>query len=250
MWISCSKLVRSLFFLMGCFSFAIGNSDESSSTLDKKAEMLIRRVDESLSKAHKNQSKLSKEVLKLKGMSGQEIRHFLNNVCAYPNTYYMEIGCWQGSTFISALFGNQSSISDAVAIDNWTEFGGPRQEFISNTEHLISDVPFRFFEQDCFSIDKKKSFKKPVNVYFYDGHHSEQAQELAFTYFDEILDDVFIALVDDWNWDQVRRGTFTAFQKLGYKVLYQKEFFIKERGEETWWNGFYIGVIQKTSQSM
>ncbi len=183
-------------------------------------------------------------------MSGQEIRHFLNNVCGYPDTCYMEIGCWKGSTFISALFGNDRFISDAIAIDNWSQFDGPKQEFFANTQCLISDVPFRFFEQDCFSIDKKSSFKKPVNVYFYDGDHTEQDQELAFTYFDEIFDDVFIAMVDDWNADQIRKGTFSAFKKLGYKVLYQKEFFIKEQGGETWWNGFYIGVIQKTFQTM
>ncbi len=65
MQISFCKLMHSLFFLMGCFSLAIGNSDESSSDLDKKAEMLIRRIEESLSKAHKKQSKLNTQILQL-----------------------------------------------------------------------------------------------------------------------------------------------------------------------------------------
>lgn len=46
-----------------------------------------------------------------------------------------------------------------------------------------------------------------------------ESQEKAFTYFNSLLSQTFIAIVDDWNWDAVKIGTRNAFQTLGYEVL-------------------------------
>lgn len=56
------------------------------------------------------------------------------------------------------------------------------------------------------------------NFYLYDGDHSEVAQHDAYTYYDAVLEPVFITVVDDWNWVEVQQGTYRAFQELGYKV--------------------------------
>ena len=181
-------------------------------------------------------------------MSSSKIRHFLNNICSYPDTCYFEIGSWQGSTLVAALYRNENSITDAVGIDNWSEFGGPKQAFIANVQSFIPRAPLRFFEMDCFTMNNASTFARPINVYLYDGCHSVEAQEQAFTYFNDIFDDVFIALVDDWNWSYVQQGTFAAFEKLRYKILFQKAFLTDRNGNGdpyTWWNGFYIAVIQK-----
>ena len=90
------------------------------------------------------------------------------------------------------------------------------------------------------------TFKKPVNVYFYDGGHTATTQEKAFTYFNPILDDLFIAVVDDWNWDCVVEGTFMAFDKLRYEVLFDIALPANGNGDlENWWNGLYVAVIRK-----
>ncbi len=69
---------------------------------------------------------------------------------------------------------------------------------------------------------------------------------MAFTYFDPILDDLFIAVVDDWNWDDVKTGTRLAFEKLDYHVLYEVELPASANGDTlNWWNGLYVAVISR-----
>ena len=63
----------------------------------------IDRINFSIEQAKNGVSKLPVEVLDLPGMSSYKVRHFLNNLCArFINTSYMEVGCYKGSTLISA----------------------------------------------------------------------------------------------------------------------------------------------------
>ncbi len=94
-------------------------------------------------------------------------------------------------------------------------------------------------DEDSFALNIYDLFESPVNIYFYDGHHSQESQKKAFTYYDEILDNVFIALIDDWHWINVRIGTYQAFDELGYEVLFE------EALGEGYWNGQYLAVIRK-----
>ncbi len=235
-----------ILILIACFSIAA--ADELARR-DQKAQILIDRVIESLAKANRGESKLSEEVMALPGFSSSKIRHFLNNLCSYPKTKYFEIGCWKGSTLVAALFKNESLIEDAIAMDNWSELGGPKGEFLSNIQLLAPQNALRFFEADCFAVNKRDIFNHPINIYFYDGAHTHKDQELAFTYYDDIFDDVFIAIVDDWNLDAPRVGTNFAFRKLGYKVLFEVSIDTERHGNgnpDTWWDGFYIAVVKKT----
>jgi hypothetical protein len=186
-----------------------------------------------------------------------------------PNASYLEIGVWKGSTLVSALYRNTSA--QAIAIDSWVDrdqgsffkrwakrvlsslpvpslkarYGDPQGVFIANVDKYLSVGSLQFYESDCFALEKDKIFKNPVNIYFYDGNHEEINHEKAFIFFDSILDKTFIAVVDDWNWPEVRRGTFTAFDQLGYKVKYSKEWLTEKADKATWWNGLYVAVIER-----
>ena len=70
----------------------------------------------------------------------------------------------------------------------------------------------------------------------------------------DCLDDVFIFIVDDWNWKDVRDGTNNSIQTLKLKVLYEKE--IRTTNDDThpqwgspeqqaWHNGIYVAILQK-----
>jgi hypothetical protein len=104
----------------------------------------------------------------------------------------------------------------------------------------LSNHNYQIIEGDCFSIDKS-IFQQPINVYVYDADHSKIAHEKAFTYYNDVLAETFIAIVDDWEWEDVREGTFNAFNKLGYVVLYQNAI----PGDKKNGNGQYIAVIRK-----
>ena len=169
--------------------------------------------------------------------------HFLNNVCSLPNGQHLHIGLYTGGSFVSSLYKNQDTLEVAFGIDlfdqNWYK------EICSQVcnKYLPCDgrpKRYQIIESDCFIIDKA-IFKKPINIYLYDADHSVRAHENAFTYFNEVFANIFIAIIDDWNSDQTRRGTFNAFKKLGYKISYEAEI---PAGDLTG-NGQYIVVIHK-----
>jgi hypothetical protein len=245
------SLFRSLAFCAAVFithSSALQAIDHASIVIsDEKCRMLIEHLKSSIAMSYIGSSKLPQEVLSIQGMSSSKVRHFLNNLCSLPGTNYLEIGVWRGSTWISALYGNQKSINKAIAIDNWSEFGGPYSEFVQNCRRFLPNTQYEFYSADCFAIEKSKIFKEPVNIYFYDGEHSAISQELAFTFYDDRLDDVFIAVVDDWNFPSVPQGTREAFEKLNYEILFEAVLPASHNGDlQNWWNGLYVAVIRKT----
>jgi len=195
-------------------------------------------IDLSITKAELEKSKLTQDMLNITGWSSPKIKHFLNNVCSLPDINYLEIGCWQGSTFISALYGNE--IKAAVGIDNFSEFDG-HQFFENNCKRFLKK--FTFINKDCFKVDLSTLPK--FDIYFYDGCHTEEAQEKALTYFDPVLKDKCIILIDDWNWSFVQNGTLKALQKLKYNIEYKIEFTNAGNDRTHWWNGLLIMLINK-----
>ena len=209
-------------------------------------DMFIAHVKQSIENADKGLSKLSPEVLEIEGMSSTKVRNLLNNLCSMPETSYLEIGLWKGSTWVAALYNNQFSISSAVGIDNWSQFFDP-QETVSEkfSKNCAAFLPgfsqYRVYTENCFRMNIQNLARKPITVYFYDGNHSASSQELAFTYFNPILDGVFVAVVDDWQAGQdIQMGTRRAFKKLNYEVLFEAELLGRE-----WWNGLYVAVVKK-----
>lgn len=76
-------------------------------------------------------------VMHMKGGSGRRYRRFVNNIVRRMidlkgDARYLEVGSWFGSTICSAMCGNIGA--KGFAVDNWSQFGGPKQDFISNVE--------------------------------------------------------------------------------------------------------------------
>lgn len=231
-----------IFAFLCCAAFCL--STETS--LDYE-NAWIAHIEQSIECADMGRSKLNDNILNIQGMSSAKGRHFLNNLCSLPGACYLEIGTWRGSTWIAALYGNQTALADAVAIDNWSEFGGPQHEFKRNCALFLGDVKYRFYNQDCFSLDTQLVFPKKVNIYFYDGSHTEQDQELALTYFDNVFDDLFILVVDDWNHIPARIGTMQAIEKLNYDVIYCRDLPSRYNGDtDLYWNGMHVALIRKS----
>lgn len=231
-----------LFFLI------IGSTSYTEDIVSYTAReaQLIEHVKQSIMQAEIHKSKITGAILDIHGMTSHKVKHFLNNICSLPEITYLEIGVWKGATFTAALYGNQHAIKEAVAIDNWSEFDGPKEEFAKNCATFLKEVPFRFYAQDSFTIDRSTLFNQPIDVYFYDGHHSQEAQEKAFTYYDPLFAPVFIAIVDDWNCVEAQIGTRKAFEKLGYTILFERILPARYNGDtDQWWNGLYVAVVRR-----
>jgi hypothetical protein len=206
---------------------------------------IVEHVEWSIREAEALRSHLEPDVLALEGMSSPRVRHVLNNLVSPPGSRYLEVGVWKGSTFIAAIQHNR--VERAVAVDNWSQFQGPREDFHRNVAALLGANPaVRVLEADIFALEPAK-LGGPFNVYLYDGAHDQLSQERAFTHVDPALERAFVAVVDDWNEKPVRHGTLKAFADLGYEILFQRALPARGNGDtEQWWNGLFVAVVRKT----
>jgi hypothetical protein len=202
---------------------------------------LVMHATESVLLADRCQSTLPGEILGVPGYSSPRVRHLLNNLCRFPACRYLEVGSWQGATILSASYRNPGGF---LAIDNFSEFGGPREEFLANRGRWRADCRFEHLDADCWTVAPRQV--GPVNVYFYDGGHAEEDQYRAFSHFEPAFTDPFIAVVDDWNWDRVRFGTQRAFSALGFQSLALWQLWSPVQSNlDGWWNGLLVAVVSK-----
>jgi hypothetical protein len=200
--------------------------------------------------AENNISKITSEIIAMEGMSGTKTRHFYNNLLNIEDARYLEIGSWKGSSVCSAMYNNKATVT---CIDNWSEFGGPKSEFLANFNKFKGNNNAFFIEKDCYKVN---TFRLPkFNIYLYDGNHTNESHYKALSYYYNCLDDIFIFIVDDWNWEDVRDGTYRAIKYLNLKILYEKEIRLtwdnsstpEPKLSQTWWNGIYVTILQKTN---
>jgi hypothetical protein len=210
---------------------------------------LKTHIDNAFENAENGVSKITEHILTMEGMSGRKTRHFYNNLLNIEDARYLEIGVWKGSSVCSAMCENKATV---VAIDNWSEFCGPKGEFLQNFTRYIGQNSAYFIENDCFKVDITQL--PQFNIYMYDGEHSAGSHYKALVHYYECLDDMFIFIVDDWNWPQVRSATLDSFKNLNLSVLYERE--IRTTNDDThsiigspeqldWHNGIYVAILKK-----
>jgi hypothetical protein len=194
-------------------------------------------------------------LVNMESMSGKKYKHFINQLISQvENAKYLEIGTWTGSTACSSLYKNQV---DCYFIDNCGQFnphGNVKSLFFNNTEEIKKESPkatYQFQEKDFRLVDYTNIGK--YNVYFFDGPHEEQDQYDGVVYAQSALEDEFIFICDDWNWNQVRLGTIRAFVDLNLEILYSLEIrttidgstpeIVHEKSD--WHNGYFIASCRK-----
>jgi hypothetical protein len=220
----------------------LGNFDSSA------LAVLLRH---SLMQALALKTSLPEWVVTMPGMSGKKYRYLINCLVAgIGSARYLEIGSWAGSTACSAMAGNTLT---ALCVDNWSLFGGPKKQFSENVQKLLTDrIKFRFIEDDFRNINYGEIGK--FNVYLFDGPHEEKDQFDGIVIAQPALDDLFILLVDDFNWLAVRNGTFGAIKSLEIQVECSIEIrttqddthptlLMKENSD--WHNGYFMAVCRK-----
>lgn len=220
-------------------------------------QRLIAYVKQAIEDADNLKSKLTspkgQEILELFGQCSERIRHLLNGLCSIKGANYMEIGSYQGTSFVSANYGNQNKIN-SLAIDNWSSFGGPSFLFFQNCQTYVLG-PYGLIWKDCWKVTPEEVLAKfengkKVHIYLYDADHSYQSQYDAYMKYTDTLNDLFVSVVDDYNDPRVESGTQDAFRELGYQVLYERHLPARYVGDsEQWWNGYYVAVVRKPKKS-
>jgi len=192
-------------------------------------------------------------IIQEQGMSGRKYRYFINNLIkSLKNPRYLEIGCWTGSTAISAMFDNKL---DIVCIDNWSQYGGPKDRFIENVNKVkTTDSNFRLIEQDFRSVDFE-ALALDANVYLFDGPHSEQDQYDGIRYVLPSLQSDFVLIVDDFNLPDVRNGTARAIAESALSIEACIEITTTTNNthpriglsQSDWHNGYCIAFVRKAT---
>lgn len=211
---------------------------------------LAQHMARSIQGALLNESKVSPAILGIQGFSGNKTRHLYNNLCSLPNATYLEIGTYTGSTLISALYKNPGC--KGVCVDNWSEFNGPRDEFILNaTQFLTNGETFRLIDKDCWQVTPE-DIPERATIFLYDGWHSYETQKKAITYYYKFWDKYSIVLIDDWtcDWVDVKRGTMDGFAESPLRILAQQEIGLINTtqhhfGGDTFWNGCGIFLVER-----
>ena len=209
---------------------------------------LISHIDTAFERAEQGLSNITHDIISMEGMTGTKTRHFYNNLLNHSDIRYLEIGTWKGSSVCSAMYHNHALVT---CIDNWSEFQGPKAIFLENFEKYKGENNATYIENDCFEIDTKTL--PSYNVFLYDGDHTKESHYKALTHYYNCLDDSFVFIVDDWNWQDVRDGTKESIADLGLEILYEKEIRLTDDNSVTpepllstgWWNGLYVVILQK-----
>lgn len=189
-------------------------------------------------------------IVRMPGMSGKKYRYFINNlVKEVSNPRYLEVGSWAGSTACSAMYGN---LVNTVCIDNWSQFGGPKEQFIRNISVAKGESEFQFFEKD-FRLFDFNDLNFEANIFLFDGPHEEQDQYDGIALAVPSLQDDFVLIVDDYNWGDVRRGTQRAIHDCSLSVQSYIEVKTTIDGSHPklseqnsdWHNGYFIAHVRK-----
>lgn len=182
----------------------------------------------------------------LEGMSGQRFRSLLNKLIKIPiSGSYLEIGTFKGSTAISALYQNQRT---AILIDNWSEFGGPKETALKNLMRHCPTAVLNIVDQS-FDDFCKVNTREKIAVYFYDGGHSFEEQMMAVKFIDKLNFDKLIFIVDDFRWETVQKATSDSIGSLSSSLVQSWIILPSEKDRlfryGHWHNGYFIGLLSK-----
>ncbi len=215
-------------------------------------EQIKSHLADSLRKACEGKSSLSDRsmmaaaILGCYGMSGYRTRHLMNNLANVPGLKYAEIGTYMGSTLFSAMYRNEIT---AVMCDNWSQFDGPRAQFVENLNMYAIAAQSRvtqkihMYEQDFESLELQDPWSG-IDFYNFDGPHDESSQYKGITKVFPALNERFLLFVDDWFWPPPRNGTLNALSDLNVEILSKAE--VQVEDEELSAEGHILNRFEKS----
>jgi hypothetical protein len=217
-----------------------------------KPKEKIEFIQLALENADQLVSSLPAEQYQVPALTSLRIRHLLNSL-GKLGTRYLEVGVHRGGTFTASVGGNVN-LETATAIDSFvsdvTANEGAKDDFLHwSSKFLPGSTKFNLIHSDSFNPEVLKEIPSDIDLYLYDGDHSEESQKRALTFYKPVLADEFVFICDDFDWDEVQKGTAAGIEEAGYEILFEK--YLKSKGShdnDSWWNGFYVAYLKKTEK--
>lgn len=205
-------------------------------------------IQSSIDNAIAGKSNLTPEILAVQGFSTPTLRMLFNNLCNIDGTY-LEIGLFCGASFCSSFNHKCTSIGiEDHSQDFSAGFEEVKKQLKDNVEQFkdrAKEVKVHY--ADCYSMDKSV-IPDNIDIYSYDGFHSEEMQAKALPEFFDKMADKFVWIVDDINWDYVASGTNIALESLKDKIEIEKVWMLRGyqlQNDPIWHNGAVIYLINK-----
>ncbi len=153
-----------------------------------------------------------------------------------PDAAFVNVGVWHGFTFLTGMAGNADK--RCIGVDDFSEFGGPRDAFLRRFEHRRS-ARHEFHEMDYRAYFAERH-QGPIGVYFYDGEHGYDNQLRGLEAAERFFAPGCVIVVDDTNLPEPRRATmdFVAARGSRYRVLFDRT--TAGNGHPTFWNGLLV----------
>jgi hypothetical protein len=174
---------------------------------------------------------------KIHGMSTLANAYIIHELTKYldPGEAYLNVGVWKGFTFLAGVLNRECT---SIGVDNFSEFGGPKDEFLANYE-LHRHPRSTFHEMDYVEY-LAKVHDGPIGFYFYDGEHSYENQFKSLEIAEPFLSRNAIILVDDTNHPPARNATldFLKSRHRQYEVVLDQ--FTSIQGHPTFHNGLML----------
>lgn len=208
-------------------------------------EQKIEAIKNAIEMAKNHQSKMDDVAWSVPALSSLKIRHLMNNLGAI-STKYQESGVHKGGLFCSTIRNNQN-LQWAVATDNWasdeTSDDKAYPQFVNNVKNCISpETNFVALKSDTFDIIPDEI---GFDLYLYDAAHDYESQRKAMTHFLPAMADTYIACIDDYDWEDVAKGTEDGIKEAGVSVLFKEVWVGNNHDNDGAWNGFAIYLLKK-----
>ena len=169
-------------------------------------------------------------------MSTPGVGIIINKICRNlkSNQIFLNIGAYKGFSTVSGMINTNCEVH---SVDNFSEFNAPKKIFFENFQ-LFKNSKHFFYEEDYEFFFKK--WKKKINFYIYDAHHSYKNQynnlEIAKDFFEK---DTLI-YIDDFNIAEVENATRDFLTKYSNQFKIIKEIKTAFNMHPTFWNGFIL----------
>jgi hypothetical protein len=216
--------------------FHLKRPDGTVATLLDADAFVLEWANASFASTPASSKQALEEVADMPKMSTLTIGAIINSAVTHmpADQTFVNVGVWHGFSYLAGLNGNGEKA--AVGIDNFSQFGGPRDQFMARFEAAASSR-HSFVESDY--RDFFKDAADPIGVYIYDGEHTYESQVEGLRVAEPYLAEGCIIIVDDTNWRRPRKATydFIAHSPRDYSVLLD----IRTSGQHpTMWNGMLV----------
>jgi Methyltransferase domain len=156
--------------------------------------------------------------------------------CMKPDTSFVNVGVWNGFTLLSGMLGNPDK--RCVGVDNFSEFGGPREQFLSRFNSYKSEA-HHFYDAD-YRDYFENSHSGEIGFYIYDGNHSYENQMAGLKTAEPFLGQGAIVLVDDTNGVEPRQATLDFIGRNASKYELLLDACTRGNKHPTFWNGIMV----------